>query len=169
MRDLCKQIVLKAASEVVPQFRLDARGGIHGVPHWTRVWYHGREIATELDLNPAVLAWFAFLHDSQRWNDGTDPLHGTRAADYATRLRRKGVITELSAPHFEQLCEAMLLHSEGHTAGEPVVQACWDADRLDLWRVRIRPHPSRLCTDPARRKATIERAVRMSVGKRRGR
>ncbi|MCY2959055.1 MAG: hypothetical protein NTY35_02730 [Planctomycetota bacterium] len=167
MRDLCKQIVLKATSEVVPQFRLDARGGIHGVPHWTRVWYHGRQIAHELEVNPAVLAWFAFLHDSQRRNDGTDPLHGARAADYATRLRRRGVITELDGTHFEQLCEAMLLHSEGATIGEPVVQACWDADRLDLGRVSIRPRADRLCTAPARRAATIECALRMSIGQRR--
>jgi len=169
MRDLCKQIVQKAAAEVVPQFRLDARGGIHGVPHWTRVWYHGRAIATELELNPAVLAWFAFLHDSQRRNDGSDPLHGARAADYATRLRQRGVITELAPTHFEQMCEAMRLHSDGHTLAEPLVQACWDADRLDLWRVSIRPRADRLCTAPARRTETIERAVRMSVGRSRRR
>lgn len=167
MRDLCKQIVLKAAAEVVPQFRLDARGGIHGVPHWTRVWYHGHAIARELDLNPAVLAWFAFLHDSQRRNDGSDPLHGARAADYATRLRKRSVITELAPTHFEALCEAMRLHSDGHTLAEPLVQACWDADRLDLGRVSIRPHADRLCTDPARRAETIACAVRMSVGQRR--
>ena len=40
-------------------------------------------------INPAVLAWFAFLHDSQRLNDGGDPLHGHRAADFALGLRRR--------------------------------------------------------------------------------
>jgi hypothetical protein len=29
------------------------------------------------------------------------------------------------------------------------VRACWDADRLDLWRVRITPDPRRLATAEA--------------------
>ena len=48
-------------------------------------------------------------------------------------------------------------------AAEPVriklsdvtIQICWDADRLDLGRVGITPHPSRLCTAAAKRLETI--------------
>ena len=117
-----------------------------------------------MDVNPAVLAWFAFLHDSQRHNDGWDPQHGSRAADFAVRLRRDGVIQELAEREFEHLCEAMRLHSDGHRVGETAILACWDADRMDLGRVGIQPDPARLCTAPARRPATIEMAVRMSTG-----
>jgi uncharacterized protein len=35
------------------------------------------------------------------------------------------------------------------------IQTCWDADRLDLGRVGITPHPSRLCTEAARRPEMI--------------
>jgi hypothetical protein len=42
-----------------------------------------------MGIKPAVLAWFAFLHDSQRHKDGGDPLHGHRAADCALVLRRR--------------------------------------------------------------------------------
>jgi uncharacterized protein len=169
MDERSKRIVLKAHAEVVPTFALEARRGLHGVPHWTRVWLHGRELARELELDPAVLAWFAFLHDSRRENDGRDPQHGARAADFATALRQRGVITELDAPSFEKLCEAMRLHSDGLTSHEPILQACWDADRLDLWRVGIRPRSDRLCTEHARRRETIERAVRLSERGWRGR
>ena len=39
---------------------------------------------------------------------------------------------------------------------------CWDADRLDLARVGIDPHPDYLCTALARRRDTIEEAVMRS-------
>jgi uncharacterized protein len=160
----CAAIVRKAIAVVRPQFRLSFADGIHGVPHWTRVWFHGRALAASLDVNPSVLAWFAFLHDSQRHNDYTDPLHGTRAADFALRLRHDSVITELADTEFEHLCEAMRLHSDGHTLAEPAIQACWDADRLDLGRVGFTPDPKRLCTPRAKRPKTIREALRMSEG-----
>ena len=88
----------------------------------------------------------------------------TRAADFAVRLRRQGVIDELDHPAFERLCEAMRLHSDGHTTGDAAVLACWDADRLDLARVGIQPEPQRLCTRAARDTLTIRAAVRMAEG-----
>ena len=115
MTNRCTAIVKKALSVVCPQFRLNYESGIHGLQHWSRVWYHGRSLAEALDVDPAVPAWFAFLHDSRRYADGHDPLHGARAADFATQLRRDGVIDELSRSDFERLCEAMRLHSEGQT------------------------------------------------------
>ena len=163
----CTKIVHKALRVVRPQFRLDHANGIHGVPHWSRVWFHGRALAAVVDVNPHVLAWFAFLHDSQRRNDGHDPQHGHRAADFAVRLRHEGVIDELADREFEHMCEAMRLHSDGHTTGEPAIVACWDADRLDLARVGIRPNPSRLCTTHARTPRLIADAVRLAIGTRR--
>ena len=50
------------------------------------MWFHGRALAASLDVNPAVLAWFAFLHDSQRHHKHRDPQHGTRAAHFAVHL-----------------------------------------------------------------------------------
>jgi uncharacterized protein len=123
---LSRDIIRKALQLVRPQFRLDFEGGIHGVPHWSRVWFHGRRLAASMDINPAVLAWFAFLHDSQRHNDGGDPRHRHRAADFALGLRRDGLVGELAPLEFEQLCEAMRLHSDGHTESDPAIIACWD-------------------------------------------
>ena len=160
MKHRCTRIVHKALAVVRPQFRLHFEGGIHGLSHWSRVWFHGRALATSLDVDPAAPAWFAFLHDSQRHNDGHDPAHGARAADFSVRLHSQGVIDKLDAPAFERLCEAMRLHSDGHTT----VLACWDADRLDLARVGIQPQPQRLCTGVARDALTIGAAMRMAEG-----
>ncbi len=157
-------IIRKALAAVRPVFRFNFQDGVHGVAHWSRVWFHGRRIAKTLDVNPAIVAWFAYLHDSQRHNDHRDPLHGHRAADFALRLRRDGLLVELNDPEFEQLCEAMRLHSDGHVEGEPAIRACWDADRLDLGRVGIDPDPALLCTPAAKRPAVIEEANRMAAG-----
>lgn len=122
------------------------------------MWFHGRHLAEAVDVDPAVLAWFAYLHDSQRHNDHRDPQHGMRAADFAVHLRRERVITELDDSDFERLCEAMRLHSNGHTEADSAIRACWDADRLDLWRVGIQPHPRYLCTSHAKKTAVLGRA-----------
>lgn len=159
-----RDIARRAVALVRPQFRLAWRHGIHGLPHWVRVSLHGRALAAAMDVDPSVPTWFAFLHDSQRLSDGSDPQHGARAADFALRLRRAGEMPGLDAGAFELLCEAMRLHSDGHTAGHAALQVCWDADRLDLGRVGIRPHPARLCTPPARLAPSIARALRMSTG-----
>ncbi len=86
-RQRATAIVHKALAVVRPQFRLHLRHGIHGLPHWSRVWYHGRQLASEEGVDPAILAWFAFLHDSQRHDDGRDAGHGARAADFAVADR----------------------------------------------------------------------------------
>jgi uncharacterized protein len=49
------------------------------------------------------------------------------------------------------LFEACRLHTDGLTAGDRTLLACWDADRLDLGRVGITPEPHRLGTKAARK------------------
>jgi uncharacterized protein len=89
------------------------------------------------DLN--VVELFAFLHDSKRLNEYSDPDHGARAAEYATSLN--GSFFTLNANQLDLLCIAMRGHSGGQVHSDPTIQTCWDADRLDLGRVGIRPDP----------------------------
>lgn len=138
------------------QFRLDPHG-IHGLAHWARVRFHGVSLARELGLDPRVPRLFAILHDSQRCSEDHDPEHGLRASEYATWLWRTGRM-ELDVEGMRLLGEACEMHSDGHLEADPVVQVCWDADRLDLGRVGIRPAPALLCTVPARHPDRIERA-----------
>lgn len=158
-----KTIVQRALPLVREVFALDYHDGIHGVAHWTRVWHHGKTLALELDVNPRIPAWFAFLHDSQRHNDHTDPEHGARASDYALALRDQGLLG-LNNHDFDALCFAMQKHSDGLTEADQAVQICWDADRLDLGRVGIEPDPFYLCTSVAKQASIIERAVALSEG-----
>lgn len=146
---------LKAAKE---QFRLDIHGA-HGLPHWERVLKYGQAIA-RLDplVDRKVVELFAVLHDSQRFDEDDDPVHGVRAALYLEELIEQGVITSLTDEQYHLLWWAMRDHSHGHRVNEPTVQACWDADRLDLGRVGIKPEAKYLGSEYARRKDVIEAA-----------
>ena len=137
--------------------------GDHGVAHWARVLENGETLARETGADVEVVRLFAVLHDSRRLNEYTDPEHGPRAAEFALTLQGR----------FYQLdrCALRLLHRacEGHTHErthpDVTIQTCWDSDRLDLGRVGITPHPSRLCTDFARLPETIAWAdARASLG-----
>ena len=141
------------------QFCLDWHG-LHGVSHWVRVRRIGLQLAQSTGADPAVVELFAWLHDARRWNEGTDRLHGQRAADLAEELN--GRFFDLDDVRLEHLVTACSGHSDGYTDADVTVQTCWDADRLDLGRIGIRPEPARLCTDAARDRAVIEWAWKRS-------
>jgi uncharacterized protein len=148
--------VLHAAKQ---RFGLDL-DGIHGLSHWERVRENGVRVAQHSGANLLIVELFAYLHDSCREDDGSDPEHGERAARFAGSLR--GTVLQLADEDFALLHQAIRDHTLGLTQADVTVMACWDADRLDLGRVFIKPHASRLCTDYAKRTETIEWALRRS-------
>lgn len=127
--------------------------GDHGVSHWARVHENGLRLAEETGANRDVVRLFAVMHDSCRINEGWDPEHGPRAAVLARKLR--GEFFELNDHDFGLLCRACEGHTHERSHPDVTIQTCWDADRLDLGRVGITPHPSRLCTAVARRSDVI--------------
>jgi uncharacterized protein len=143
------------------QYRLDFDRGIHGLPHWLRVRENGLFLAERTGADARVVELFALLHDSRRFNDDHDPAHGERAAAFAGTLR--GTLIDLDDVAFELLAHACRHHTDGLRAGAPTVLTCWDADRLDLGRVGIRPDPRYLCTDAARDPAVIAWGYRRSI------
>ncbi|MDB5339684.1 MAG: hypothetical protein JWN70_5303 [Planctomycetaceae bacterium] len=127
--------------------------GLHGVAHWARVLENGFRVGRETGADLEIVSLFAVLHDSQRVNEGTDPDHGLRAANFATTLR--GGLIDLSDHDFHLLYRACEGHTHERNHPDVTIQTCWDADRLDLGRVGISPHPSRLCTQYAKQSKTI--------------
>ena len=126
-----------------------------------RVLYNGRLLAGMESANLSVVELFCMLHDTQRRNERRDPSHGRRAARYAQSLR--GVWFDLSDKEMELLTEALKYHSDRYTEADITVQVCWDADRLDLGRVGIKPAPHRLCTASAKSVAVLEAAYERSI------
>ena len=127
--------------------------GYHGVAHWARVLENGLRLAPETGAIVEVVRLFAILHDSRRVNEGTDPDHGPRAAEFALGLR--GRVFELPDPAFRLLHRACAGHTHERTHPDVTIQTCWDADRLDLGRVGMMPDPRYLCTAVAKQPAMI--------------
>lgn len=117
---------------------------VHGPDHWRRVERNGLLLAERSGADVAVVRLFAIFHDSRRLNDGTDAEHGARGADYAASLR--GNAFELADDRFELLRHACVHHTSGLHHADPTIGTCWDADRLDLGRVGVIPHPKFMST-----------------------
>lgn len=119
------------------------RSRVHGPRHWLTVAWIGAALAAADDaVDPLVVALFALFHDCARTHDGHDPEHGRRGAAVA-REALDGV-DWVTREQRELLEEACADHTAGWTSEEPTIGACWDADRLDLWRVGATPSPALL-------------------------
>lgn len=143
------------------EFVLDWNG-IHGYSHWMRVRENGLVLAKKTKANIEIVELFAILHDSKRNNDGADVEHGKRAADFIRSL--KGNLIFLKKKDFELLLFACEKHSDGLIKAPVTIQTCWDADRLDLGRVGIKPDPKYLCTTIAKDQKVIEWGYQRSRG-----
>ena len=127
---------------------VDARwdlGSTHGISHWDRVYANGQKLLTP-EVNALVVGLFAYLHDSCRRNDRRDLEHGPRAAKFIDTIRTT-LLAEVSDEEIELLKTACRLHTTTHMTGNATVDACFDADRLDLGRVGIKPDPKYLATE----------------------
>lgn len=134
-------------------FRLDLNSRVHGEPHWAQVLNNGLFLADRMpEVDRTVVEWFAWLHDCARMNDDADPGHGRRAVTMLHGMQAAGLLP-LKELQLGTLLMAIDGHSAGHTTQIPTVGACWDADRLDLWRVGIRPDPEFMSTDAGKRLA----------------
>lgn len=147
-------------SEILKGYALPKLGP-HGVGHWGRVLENGLRLAEKTGAKREVVSLFSVLHDSRREDEGTDPGHGQRGADLARRLRAEHI--SLSDEDFDLLVIACVHHTAGRTGGDVTVQTCWDADRLDLWRISIIPDASLLCTSAAKDEALQEWARARSL------
>jgi uncharacterized protein len=117
---------------------------LHGPAHWRAVERNGFLLAERTGADVTVVRLFALFHDSRRKNDGDDAEHAVRGAAYAAELH--GSHYSLDLARLDLLLEACRSHTSGIFSGDRTIATCWDADRLDLPRVGIRPNPALLST-----------------------
>jgi len=139
--------------EILENYALPIHGD-HGVSHWARVLENGLRLSKVTEANVTVVSLFAVFHDSRRINECTDADHGLRGAEFAAEVR--GRLFDISDNEFNLLYRACEGHTHERTHPDITIRTCWDSDRLDLGRVGITPHPSKLCTEVAKTKEMIQ-------------
>ncbi len=122
---------------------------VHGLQHWQRVERNGLFIASRDGGDPEVISLFALFHDSQRINDYEDPEHGARGASLATEFHSAGRL-KITEDQLRLLVFSCTHHTDTTHHTDATVSACWDADRLDLTRIRVVPDPLMLNTASAK-------------------
>ena len=131
----------------------------HGEEHWRCVATTGLALGDAArDADRALVLCFGLLHDTRRENEAVDPGHGRRAEAFALELRDEGSLA-LDDARFRVLAEALRLHSDGLVSDDATIGACWDADRLHLPRVSIRPDPKRFSTRAAHGEESLAAAA----------
>ena len=126
--------------------------GIHGVAHEARVLVWTQVLADMtrdegLSADPVVLGWAAAIHDTQRWDDGDDPDHGSRAERW---LLDRPDLLPASVPidRVAYLCRWHVPLDGLARQMTPELCVFKDADALDRWRIGDLD-PSRLRTKSA--------------------
>lgn len=69
----------------------------------------------------------------------------------------------VSTAQTDPVAKGCALHTEAGPTDDPTLGVCWDADRLNLWRVGKEPLPNYLSTPAAKDPETIEWARRLQA------
>ena len=139
-------------------FRL-SHNGHHGLEHWLRVLINGRLLANENGADIQVVEHFALVHDISRISENHDAHHGEQAAKFINSFSKW---LKLDERQLYLLTEACRYHSAGRIIPNVTIQTCWDADRLDLGRVGIKPKAAYLGAPLARDQKFLEEAYSRS-------
>lgn len=132
------------------QFRLSLNS-THGVLHWKSVEDIGVYLAKFTGADVPVVRHFAYLHDSQRFFEGEDPLHALRAGDFVQDICDKGIL-DLTMSQSLLLKKACQVHNTSPAIPlDQTIATCLDADRLDLLRLGVNPSSKLLFTATAKR------------------
>lgn len=118
---------------------------IHGLAHWRQVEFNGLLLAKKTGADITVVRLFALFHDSKRESDGYDNTHGGRGAEFAKKCREEKLF-EITDEQFEKLYHACKNHTTERGSGDPTIDTCYDADRLDLGRVGIKLDPKKMAS-----------------------
>ncbi len=118
---------------------------IHGLAHWRQVEFNGLLLAKKTGADITVVRLFALFHDSKRESDGYDETHGGRGAEFAKKCREEKRF-EITDEQFEKLYHASKNHTTERSSGDVTIDACYDADRLDLGRVEINLDPMKMAS-----------------------
>lgn len=117
---------------------------VHGYTHSLRVERNIKLL--EKHFKFMGLREFAFYHDIARVSDSGDDGHGRRAVEILKRARQHPNMACMATELFDKLCYACEHHTSMRRSGDPLIDVCFDADRLDLMRTGMEPCPDAMAT-----------------------
>lgn len=138
---------------------------IHGLTHWQRVERNAIRLQ-QPNVNMTVVRLFAYFHDACRFEsllkqninqsddenvkiektERVEREHGKLASELVLSLRNS-LLKGLTQREIDELSTACELHNITQKTGNPTIDTCFDADRLDLWRlIWIKPNPKLMAT-----------------------
>lgn len=131
---------------------------IHGLEHWRQVEFNGLLLAKKTGADIDVVRLFALFHDSKRDSDGYDETHGGRGAEFAKKCREEKMF-EITDEQFEKLYHACKNHTSERSSGDPTIDTCYDADRLDFCRVGFDLNPEKMASAAGKSVAMLSRKL----------
>jgi uncharacterized protein len=120
---------------------------VHGFKHWRTVEEIGLYLSSFNKSDPIVVSYFSYFHDCMRVNEFTDNGHGKRGGDYAYKIKH---LLNLNDDQLELLYIACGGHTGGRKPLNDTIACCWDAYRLDIRRVGLKPDIKWFSTDKAK-------------------
>lgn len=121
--------------------------GADGFPHSVRVEKGIHLLGNKMGIKKRereTIKGFAYWHDVMRANGTSDPEHGKRVADAIERGRE---MPRLAQTDIDRLIFACEHHSTMLRSDDPLIDICFDADRLDLMMIGDKPDPAMMATD----------------------
>ena len=100
---------------------------------------HGQRVANNCNLlatpgaNRVVMYLFAFLHDAFRYGGESKIEYGVRSFERLKEMREV-LLKNISDDEFNLLQETFRAHSAKMRTGNPTIDTCLDANRLDVIR-----------------------------------
>ncbi len=138
----------------------------YGDRHWRATaltGLHLTELTPGADAEGVVM--FACLFDVMREGDGPDRAHAARAADLFLELVAEGLDGfPPDSPRSEAMEYAIRFHEAGLITDDVVVGVCWDADRLQAFRLGVRPKLHSLSTRAAKDPSSMQLGEGLALG-----
>jgi uncharacterized protein len=126
-------------------------GSPHGYIHSMRVDVNiqilGEKLGLDRDDVNTMADQFAHWHDIMRFNNGNDPQHGQRAGEAIKRNRNHINLQPVRDDLIDRVIYACEHHTTMHKSGDPLIDICFDGNRMDLTRVGIQPDPKQMATE----------------------
>ncbi len=162
--DIYNIIPKKILKEIIDNFYLDLDNGVHGIDHWTRVLINGIQLSERnKNINKNIIIAFAFFHDIKRTVEDKEPEHGYNGGRYLLKYKYK---INLTKEELNTCYEACVDHTNVKNHTDINIGACWDADRLDLYRVGVMPDLDYLNLEESKNKELIKETTARSWQKR---